>query len=883
MGTVTSDGRMELLERSREVEALDACYGAVSATSHGRLVLVGGEAGVGKTVLLRRFCERCDGRTLWGSCEPLFTPRPLGPLLDVAELTGGDLAEVVAAGDRPHEVVVALIRELRRRAPAVLVLEDLHWADEATLDVVTLLAGRIADVQTLVLASYRDDELDRAHPLQAVLGAIVTAESVSRRRLLPLSAEAVATLAKPHGVDADALYRRTSGNPFFVTEVLGAAGGEIPPTVRDAVLARMARLRPAARTLLDAAAIAPPPVPLWLLEALAGPAAGHLDECLAAGMLATDGRDVAFRHELARMAVEESLPAHVRTNLHRRALTALAARPGAGEDAARLAHHADAAGDGAAVLRYAPDAAVRAASVGAHREAAAQYARALRFADDVPLGRRAELLDGQAAEYTAIGEFTEAIKVRNEALEVHRTLGDRRKQADALRALSWLLWSASRPDDAERAALDAVDVLAPLAPGREVALAYCALSDLALYVGDIEREVVWATRALKVARRVDDSSALLHARANLSAAAFLAEAEGGADELERSLEAAREAGLEELAASAFCVLAFGTTHFRAHSRARSYIARGIDYCTERDLDGWRPYLVAMRAQVELAEGRWDAAAASAMLVLAGVEPERLTGHGFGPSTAIALAVLGRVRARRGDPGQWTALDEALTVAAPSREPMRLAPVAAGRAEAAWLEGRPELVAEATEAVFDLLRLRQRWDPWWGGELASWRARGGIEDRELADVAEPYALQLAGDWRGAADCWTRLGCPYEAALALAEADDERAVRRALEELQRLDAQPAAAMVARRLRRRGATGLPRGPRPSTRANPANLTARELEVLALVAQGLRNAEIAERLFLSERTVAHHVSAILRKLDVSSRSQASAAAVALGLNRTA
>jgi predicted ATPase len=219
---------MELLERSREVEALDAWYGAVSATSHGRLVLVGGEAGVGKTVLVRRFCERCDGRTLWGSCEPLFTPRPLGPLLDVAELTGGDLAEVVAAGDRPHEVVVALIRELRRQTPAVLVLEDLHWADEATLDVVTVLAVRIADVPTLMLASYRDDELDRAHPLQAVLGAIVTAESVSRMRLLPLSAEAVATLAKPHGVDADALYRRTSGNPFFVTEVLGAAGGRDP-------------------------------------------------------------------------------------------------------------------------------------------------------------------------------------------------------------------------------------------------------------------------------------------------------------------------------------------------------------------------------------------------------------------------------------------------------------------------------------------------------------------------------------------------------------------------------------------------------------------------------------------------------------------------------
>jgi DNA-binding NarL/FixJ family response regulator len=128
-------------------------------------------------------------------------------------------------------------------------------------------------------------------------------------------------------------------------------------------------------------------------------------------------------------------------------------------------------------------------------------------------------------------------------------------------------------------------------------------------------------------------------------------------------------------------------------------------------------------------------------------------------------------------------------------------------------------------------------------------------------------------------WRKIGCPYEAALALAEADDDDALRRALEELHRLGAQPAAAIVARRLRERGARGLPRGPRPTTQKNPANLTAREIEVLGLVAQGLRNAQIAERLVLSEKTIDHHVSAILRKLDVRTRGEASAQAVSLGL----
>jgi DNA-binding CsgD family transcriptional regulator len=245
---------------------------------------------------------------------------------------------------------------------------------------------------------------------------------------------------------------------------------------------------------------------------------------------------------------------------------------------------------------------------------------------------------------------------------------------------------------------------------------------------------------------------------------------------------------------------------------------------------------------------------------------------------VALSALGLVRARRGDPDVWPVLDEAWALAEPTSELQRIEPAAAARAEAAWLEGRPDAVADATASALELAR--ERGVPWIVGELDTWRRRAGLEpvDDELPG---PWAAERAGDWRRAAALWTELESPYEAALAEAECEDGDTIRHALGTLQALGAQPAAAIVARRLRERGARGLPRGPRPATRQNPARLTPREVEVLGLVAQGLRNAEIAEQLVLSERTIDHHVSAILRKLGARTRGEASAVAARLGIAR--
>lgn len=214
---------------------------------------------MGKTALVRRFCDDQSGsaRVLWGNCDALFTPRPLGPLFDIAETTAGELEELVVSGAKSHEVVAALARELGRRAPTVIVLEDVHQADGATLDVVRLLGRRVGTIPALVVATYREDDLAAARPLRIVLGELATATDVERLGIGPLSPAAVADLADSYELDPDELFRKTAGNPFFVTEVLGAEPDEIPHTVRDAVLARAASLSTPGRRLLEAVAALP--------------------------------------------------------------------------------------------------------------------------------------------------------------------------------------------------------------------------------------------------------------------------------------------------------------------------------------------------------------------------------------------------------------------------------------------------------------------------------------------------------------------------------------------------------------------------------------------------------------------------------------------------
>ena len=559
-----------------------------AACGRGRLILLGGEAGVGKTTLLRSFCALHEAtRTLWGACERLFTPRALGPLLDIFADAGLEVPPVGQHSWAPHEFVGALTAELRRQSPTVLVLEDLHWADEGTLDVIKLLGRRIESSPVLALASFRDDQLTPVDRLQIVLGELAGAPGAERHQVPALSLEATRTLAGPWGVDPDRLYEKTAGNPFFVTEALAAGDVDIPETVRDAVLARAAPLAAPARRLLEAAAVVPGKIELWLLEAVAADDLAHLDVCLGSGMLRHEDGAVSFRHELARLAIEDAITPDRRLQLHRAVLGALAdAAHGPGRPGPALLSRRRG-------RRSRRGAAVRPGGRGArrhlcaHRLAAEQFGRALAYASRLPEERRAHLLERRSYECYLTGQVADAIAARRAALALHEARGDRVRMGDNIRWLSRLAWFTGDNAAAVDEGMRAIALLVEEPPGRELAMAYSNAAQLRMLAGDLRMALDYGGMAIELAERLGEREILVHALNNVGTAELVSGARDGVVKLERSLALALEDNFEEHVARAYTNLGAGSVSVLDFPTADRYLSAGITYCEESDLDAWR--------------------------------------------------------------------------------------------------------------------------------------------------------------------------------------------------------------------------------------------------------------------------------------------------------
>jgi DNA-binding NarL/FixJ family response regulator len=856
-----------ILEREHELEALAAAAEEAKA-GDGSVVLIVGEAGIGKSSLVDTagLALAAEIRFLVGYCDDLATPRVLGPLRDLTGSVGTALTHALESADQSR-VSDALRAELDRPdQPTVLVVEDVHWADEATLDVMRFLVRRIASLPAVLVLTYRDIELARDHPLQQLLG--LASGTPRLRRLTParLSPEAVRRLGSDSGMDTEQVFEVTSGNPFFVAEVLASGDvGGVPHTVAEAVRARLGDLDGLTRDAVEQLAVIPSAAERWLVEAVVPGGLASLTVAERRGVLTVSPTRAAFAHELARRAVVDSMPATRRVACNQAVLSALLySRDGV--DLSRIIHHAAQAGAHDVIVQHGPVAAREAAAAGSHREAVAYYRLVLDrrqgFSPDV----QADLLDEYAVECHTVGFADLAVSAQEDAVRLRRTLGDPRRLGLSLRWLSRIQWWAGARPQAEVSAAEAIQVLESARDQRALALALSNHAQLHMLAGRRADCVVIGRRAMAMAREVGEAGLLSHALNNVGTALWDEGDPEGQAILAESLAVALDAGEVEHACRAYVNIVWHLIDVLRFAEAERILEDAIDLADEAEFVGFRRYLQVTRSMVYLALGWWDEAERQVRYL---IDAEPII---RGPT----LVILGTIQVRRGQGGGMRLLEQAWRIAQQLGEAQRTGPAAAALLEAASLRGDTSGLVSVVAPVYEDVRRFGRLSS--AAELG-YRLCAAGEAVPLSESEHPYILLAKGQWQQAAEAWQRAGCPYEQALALAQSPDPADLLSALTTLDALGAEPLARTVRLRLRELGLTRIPRGRVQSTRDNPAGLTERQTDVIRLLAAGLTNAEIAARLVLSVRTVDTHVGAILQKLDAKTRRDAAARAKTLGL----
>ena len=846
--------RVELLEREAALETLAQAH-ASAAAGAGRAVGISGEPGIGKTALVRRFLDDLEdgARVLFGTCDDLSIARPLGPFRDLAGSVSPGLRDALAAGAPPHEIQDLLIQELERTPrPTLLVLEDVHWADNATLDSLTVLGRRIGALPALLVTTYRTGETPPATRCTR-RSAPSGRDDSELVELLPLSRNAVASLT---GDAADAVYDVTRGNPFYVTELLASRDtAELPPSVANAVLARTSRLGDSARRLVELVSVVPNRVSMSTLDSLMPGWAAAAEEPERRQLLELDDGHLRFRHELARNAVLTAIPTATRRRLHSDVLGSLLA---AGADPAEIVHHAEAAGEEEVVGEYALIAARRAAAFESNREAYSHYRRAADFVDTLaPAGA------GGPARGARHGRLS-----RRQARRLLR--GDQGRDSDSQ--------GARRPGRARP--LHARAVALPLV--RRRGRPGTRQGDRGHHDPGSARRVDRAGQGLQRRRAAGDARRRRRAGAELGAARAraghpvgrrrhararcrehgLREGPDGPGETGALLEAhelADSAGEREDATRALGNLGYVLMSWARPEEALTYSQRALDYAAAHEVHTYVSYVRAGMAWTRLRGGDWDDAERAA-------RSEIETGMTI--VQLLANTVLAELAVRRGDDDAGERVAELEAHADRAGEPQRLLPVIELQTELA-LTGRGPIPGGALRAPGPPHECERGVARALRGQVGGLGGRGRHRDRARLAGVGPLRGDDAPRLEGRGRRVRRARVVYDRALMLSLLDDEAAFLEALEIARGLGAEPLTKRVAERMRELGMR-VPQGPRQATRKNPAGLTARQLEVLTLIAEGLTNAEIAERLVVSPRTAEHHVAAVLTKLGATTRREA-------------
>ncbi len=859
---------MKLLEREVYLNTLEKIFNGI-AMNGGHTLFIAGEAGVGKTSLVKEFTGNLKNETLvlTGGCDSLFTPRPLGPLFDISGDFSPEFQRILKSNSNRSALFNSFLAELKeKKQTTILIFEDVHWADEATLDLIKYFSRRVFMVNCLFILTYRDDEINLDHRLRAILGEIPP-QYQTRLKIQRLSVDAVKELSKNTGMNAEDVYRLTGGNPFYVTEILAHYSEGIPDNIKDSILSVFYRQPERVRNLWELVSTLSGKIDVKLLELIVPNLYTEVDQCLKSGVLLMEEHHLTFKHELYRKTIEEALTAYKKIQLNSRVLDVLLANREEGSDLTLIVHHAKNAHNIRVVAEFAPIAARDASQHGAHSEAAKLFKTAIQYSDskDQIL---ADLYEKYAYECYLTNQISAAIDSQKKAFSLWSGLDERTKVGSSLRLLSRFYWFDGNREEAEKNGLEAIRVLENGGHLHERAKAYSNYAQLKMLSSETAMALEYGQKAIDLANTIHDDEILCHALNNIGTALFISDGKISGY-LNQSLEIALKNGFQEHIARAYTNLGSSSLEHKQYAEAADYLEKGIDYCMQRDLDSWTYYMLSCKARLHFEKCEWKEAESLARGILENTSHPSIIRIG-------ALVIWGRLLIRKGDFSGLSHLLEAKKLALLANELQRIIPAAVALLEYGWIANDPYAYSEVVEAALDLLK-NTHVDHFYS-ELVYWLDKNEIKSEIAKKIKEPYASSISGNWKKAAHQWQLLGCRYEYALALFEGTED-AKRESLTLLDQMGAFGTLELLKSKMRSKGMRNIPRGPRASTKSNSANLTNRQIDVLLLLKDGLPNTEIANRLFISAKTADHHISAILSKLNVHSRLMAIREAEKLGI----
>jgi len=859
---------MELLERESYFSSLQSQF--ERTRDEGCCVFITGEAGIGKTSLVQQFCRRIRSKSAIysGTCDALFTPSPLAPLHDIAWQMGNNLPDDIRNTEDRSVLFAKFFQTIANHEwPVIILFEDIHWADAATLDFIKFFTRRISQTHCLFLCTFRDNEVHSQHALKNLPGEL-SPDSYLQLTLAPFSKKIVEQLAEERGYNGDDVYRLTGGNPFYVHEILASYSQGVPQKIKDSILSVYNRHEENTKHIWELLSIIPNYFEIVYLKEMFPSYHAAIEHSLECGILIKKDGFIFFKHELYRRTIESSLAESKRVSLNKSILQHFLIKFEESGQIARIVHHAKHAHVNRLVKKYAPIAARQASSVGAHTEACKLYFTAIKYCGEMDHAELPSLHEAYAYECYLTGKIKEAIAHQQKALELYKGRRGAEKKGNCTRFLSKLWWFDGNRKLAEYFGREAIYLLDKLPSSKAKAMAYSNMAHLKMQSDETAECIYWGKKAIVTAKEVFDESTIADVLNSLGTALMLNDSSRSRGEafLHESLQFALKNSSHEVVANAYSSIGTNALTIKKYELAKKSLEEGIDYCKEKDLDSMKLYMLAWKSRLYTETGKWEEALNTGLKVLSNKSISA-------PTKIIALCVVATLKIRRGENGAIPLLIEAKSMAFETVELVRIIPVFMALLEYEWLTGEPqietELLSQTISHMIELGKFRKE-----GSRFYFWLKKAGKEFL-LPQVIKDVALNGRGN-NGNADYWEKIGSPYEYALALFDGN-EHDKRKSIAIIRELRAVPVLEKLKREMKYDGIKGIPRGLRQTTSENPAKLTGREMDVLQLIKEGIRNKEIASRLFISPKTVDNHITSILFKLDVNSRGKAAQKAIEL------